>query len=50
MKKGITYDSVIAKIEEVFVKNELTHEEALTIHAMMQQKMVIDGLKKMKMM
>jgi hypothetical protein len=49
MKKGKKYDEVIQGIENVLVKNGTTHEEAFVILAMMQEKMLMDGLKKMKM-
>jgi hypothetical protein len=50
MKKGITYDKVMSDIGEIFEKSGATNEEAYIILESIQQKMLVELMKKLKVM
>lgn len=49
MKKGIKYDSVIDRIETVFIESGATHEEAIVILSMLNEQMLAEGMKRLRM-
>jgi hypothetical protein len=50
MKKDVTYDSVMEKVSAVLEKSGATNEEAYVILESIQQKMLVELMKKLKVM
>lgn len=50
MKKDKTYDEVMDRIAKVLENSGATNEEAFIILEMMQQRMMVDAMKKLKVL